>query len=166
MIILLGYMGSGKTTLGRSIARSFELPFVDLDTLIETDARMSVSDYFAAHGEEAFRTLELQKLKEVLEGESAVLSTGGGTPTIPGAMELMNQLGLTVYLKGSPKFLASRLFEGQSHRPLIADVPKSEVPEFISNHLIERESFYNQSRLIISLPASKQAVIKDVKAVY
>ncbi|MBQ4622336.1 MAG: shikimate kinase [Bacteroidaceae bacterium] len=147
-IILIGYMGAGKTTLGKILARSLNLEFIDLDWYIENRFHQSVSQLFATRGEEGFRKIEQNMLHEVAEFEDVVISTGGGTPCFFDNMEYMNQQGVTVYLKATPETLRTHLRMGKQKRPLIAQKNDEELDAFIRESLDKRESYYNQARLI------------------
>ena len=109
LIFLIGYMGSGKTTIGRGLARRLGLRFIDMDTEVEQRTGMSVTDYFAARGEEAFRGEEREVLRCLTNEQDAVVATGGGVPCFFDNMEVMNASGLTIYLKMGPEKLAARL---------------------------------------------------------
>ena len=150
-IILIGYMGAGKTTLGKSLARHLGLEFIDLDWYIENRFHQSVSQLFATRGEEGFRKIEQNMLHEVAEFEDVVISAGGGTPCFFDNMEYMNQQGLTVYLKATPEILRTHIRMGKQKRPLIAQKNDEELDIFIRESLDKRESYYNQARLIFDI---------------
>lgn len=145
---MIGYMGAGKTTLGKILARSLNLEFIDLDWYIENRFHQSVSQLFATRGEEEFRKIEQNMLHEVAEFEDVVISAGGGTPCFFDNMEYMNQQGVTVYLKATPETLRTHLRMGKQKRPLIAQKNDEELDAFIRESLDKRESYYNQARLI------------------
>ena len=109
LIFLIGFMGCGKTTLGRKLASRLEYDFIDLDHVLEAEVGMSIAEYFSSFGEDAFRKLESEVLKKMDYPEHAVVSTGGGLPCFFDHMEWMNAHGKTVYIKLSPKTLADRL---------------------------------------------------------
>ena len=147
-IILIGFMGSGKTTLGRALAAETGLTFIDLDNYIELRHCKSINQIFAERGEEGFRKIEQNMLHEVAEFEDVVISAGGGTPCFFDNMEYMNQQGVTVYLKATPETLRTHLRMGKQKRPLIAQKNDEELDAFIRESLDKRESYYNQARLI------------------
>lgn len=147
-IFIIGYMGSGKTTIGKRLANSLSLTFVDLDAYIEKKYRKTVSAIFAEKGEEGFRLLENQSLHEVAEFEDVVISTGGGTPCFFDNMDVMNRAGLTIYLEAHPEDLAAHLLASKTVRPLIAGKNKEELISFITEHLGKRALFYNKAQLI------------------
>ncbi|SHJ30495.1 shikimate kinase [Pseudozobellia thermophila] len=150
-IVLLGYMGSGKSTIGKLLAQNMKLQFLDLDDCIEEGEGMDIPEIFKSKGELYFRKREFHYLEEVLNGkDNFVLSTGGGTPCYGKNMETI--LGATnnvVYLKVSIPGLVARLSKEKSERPLIRDIPDEELPEFIGKHLFERNAFYNRAHCIV-----------------
>jgi len=157
-IFLIGFMGCGKTTLGRKLAARLGYTFYDLDHLLEEQAGMSVAEYFSNFGETAFRLAESEILKNTAYSENAVISTGGGLPCFFDNMDWMKAQGTTVYIKLSPKTLAGRLEHGKEERPLLRHKHGEELINFISEKLAERESFYMQAQVIadgLSLTAEK-----------
>lgn len=146
-IILVGYMGSGKTTVGRQLAKVLDLQFYDLDWYIEMRFRKRVSQIFAEKGEEGFRDMERRMLHEVAEFENIVLSCGGGTPCFFDNMTYMNSLvGDTVYLRCDPQVLAKHLRMGRTERPLIKGKNPLELEQYIRDSLNEREPFYSKAK--------------------
>jgi shikimate kinase len=109
LIFLIGFMGCGKTTLGRKLASRLDYEFIDLDDIFEEKVGMTITEYFSAFGEDAFRKLESEVLKQTKYPENAVVSTGGGLPCFFDNMDWMNAHGKTIYIKLSPKTLANRL---------------------------------------------------------
>ena len=148
-IFLIGFMGSGKSTLGAQLARRLDYHFVDMDQLIEDTAEMSIPEIFDEHGEEVFRKWEHDILQERCQGENMVVSTGGGVPCHSGLMDLMNSNGTTIYLKLSPETLLSRLIKSRTERPLIKGKSEKELREFIKSKLKEREEFYMQASKVV-----------------
>lgn len=155
-IVLVGYMGSGKTTVGQLLAEKLKLDFLDLDDYIETQLDAKIPEIFKEKGEIFFRKAEHQYLKEVLEKKQAiVLATGGGTPCYSGNMDLINSKTENVfYLKVSIPGLIQRLYKEKDHRPLIKHLADEDLPEFIGKHLFERSPFYS---------LSKHTVVSDSK---
>ena len=149
-LFLIGYMGAGKTTMGKLLAKTEELEFVDLDLFIESRYQKSIGEIFESVGEHKFREIENNILKEVSEFEDVVISTGGGTACFFDSMPFMNQMGTTIYLKSSPEALAKRLSGFKDKRPLIKNKSEIELLEFISDNLKKREPFYNQAHLIFN----------------
>lgn len=147
-IFIVGYMGSGKTTVGKRLARSLSLSFLDLDAYIENKYCKTLSTLFTEKGEEGFRKIEGTALREVAEFENIVISTGGGTPCFLDNMEVMNRAGTTIYLESHPEDLAARLLASKTVRPLIAGKSKEELVPFITEHLTGRECYYNKAQII------------------
>ncbi|MDR1698774.1 MAG: shikimate kinase [Prevotellaceae bacterium] len=148
-IFLIGYMGSGKTTVGKLLAACLDFSFIDLDHYIENRYNRRISDIFAEFGETGFRKIEHRLLQEVAEIEIVVVSTGGGAPCFFDNMQLMNSKGMSVYLRTSPAVLAERLQKAQSNRPLLCGKSSEELLAFIKKMLVERESFYCQASLMV-----------------
>ena len=144
-IFLIGFMGSGKSTLGAQLARHMNYQFVDMDHLIEETAEMSLPEIFSEHGEEVFRKWEHDILLEVCRREKLVISTGGGAPCHSKIMDLMNANGTTIYLKLTPEALRDRLIQSKTERPLIKGKSEPELLEFITGLLEQREKFYEQA---------------------
>jgi len=149
-VFLVGFMGSGKTTIGKKLANYLKYDFIDLDKLIETKVGMSIVEYFELHGESAFRDLEREVLQKTDFPENVIIATGGGAPCFGDNMEWMNKNGLVAYLSLSPKALAHRLENSKTDRPLIRHLKGDELEGFISAKLAEREPFYNQSKFVVS----------------
>ncbi len=145
---LLGYMGSGKTTVGKRLAKSLSLDFIDLDAYIQAKYRRTIPQLFEEKGEEGFRQAERQALQEVAEFEDVVISTGGGAPCFFDNMELMNKAGTTIYLQAEPQELADRLSASKTVRPLIAGKSREELVPFIREHLACRERYYLMARIV------------------
>ena len=148
-IFLTGYMGCGKSTIGRKVAALLGTNFIDLDKYIEERNFKSVPDIFAQEGEAAFRLKERQALQEVAEFEEIVVGTGGGAPCFFDNMQLMNEAGITIYLAPDNETLASRLLRSKNERPLIAGKSKEELLTFIQQAIEKRAPFYEQSKIII-----------------
>lgn len=143
-------MGAGKTTLGRELSKKILVPFFDLDHMMEEKEKLSIPQIFKDLGELSFRSLEGKYLKEFPYPEKFILSTGGGTPCYFDHMDWMNQKGITVYLRLSPKSLANRLLSARDQdRPLIRDKKGNELLEFVEEKLREREEFYLKSQIIL-----------------
>lgn len=166
LIALVGYMGSGKSTVGQALAKDLGLPFLDFDGFIENRLGQSIPEIFAARGELFFRRTEHELLKELLaEGPQLVLALGGGTPCYAGNMDLLLQhTPHVVYLQLSVGALTRRLETGQAQRPLIAHLSAEELPEFIGKHLFERAPFYAQAPITIRVEGQEvAAVVAEIK---
>ncbi|HEY5591769.1 MAG TPA: shikimate kinase [Paludibacter sp.] len=150
-IFLIGYMGSGKTTIGKMLAARLQYSFVDMDAYIEKKQFKTVPQIFAEKGEKEFRLLEQNCLHEVCEFQDVIISTGGGAPCFFDNMEYMNSHGLTIYLKLTPAELAERLEDSHANkRPLLAERKGEELRQFIADGLAKREPFYIQATYAVS----------------
>ena len=150
-IIIIGYMGAGKTTVGNALSKQLGIPFYDLDWYIETRMHKSVAKIFEERGEEGFRKIEYNMLHEVAEFENVIISTGGGTPCFFDNMQYLNSQGDTVYLKATPEVLYGHLKMGRTVRPLLLNKTPEEMQEFIREQLTRREPFYSQARHILDV---------------
>ena len=150
-IILIGYMGAGKTTVGKELAKALGLTFYDLDWYITTRMRRTVKQIFDERGEEGFRRIEHNMLHEVAEFENVIISCGGGTPCFFDNMEYMNQQAETIYLKASPEVLYAHLQMGKGVRPLLLNKTPEEVQLFIREQLEKREPYYTKARYTLDV---------------
>ena len=153
-IVLLGYMGSGKSFIGNELAQLLGFDFIDLDAYIEENEGQSIEDLFTLKGEIYFRKREAYYLLDLLKSSKpVVLALGGGTPCYGNNLEILknSEATITIYLKASIKTLIKRLFKERFKRPLISHLnSEMELAEFIGKHLFERTRFYNQSDITIS----------------
>ena len=152
-IILLGYMGVGKSLIGQHLSNILNQKFIDLDEYIATKKNKSIHDIFRDSGDIYFRKIESQLLNDcLLNNNNIILSVGGGTPCYNNNMSLINSNeNISVYLKNRNVELAKRLFQIKEYRPLISDIESEEkMIEFVSKHLFEREVFYNQATVKIN----------------
>ena len=150
-IYLIGYMGSGKTTIGKTVAEKLQWTFLDTDEIIEKRYEMEISEIFRLYGESEFRGAEQEILKELASEENAVISTGGGAPCFFDNMEQMNITGKTFYINLPPNQLAERLLTTNLEtRPLLARLSKEELEKFITENLTKREPFYTQAHYKVS----------------
>ncbi|WDF69798.1 shikimate kinase [Sphingobacterium oryzagri] len=163
-IFLVGFMGSGKTTLGRKLANHLQKKFVDLDQQIVERIGMSIPDYFAQFGEEPFRLVESQVLKEQVE-QNVVVSTGGGSPCYFDNMQWIVENGLAIYLQLSPKALHSRLQQSNiANRPALKNLTGDALLQFIEEKLAAREPFYNMAQFHIDqLNTSVETLSKSIE---
>ena len=148
-VFLIGYMGCGKTTLGEVLARQMELRFIDLDEFIEARQGMTIPQIFDQMGEQRFRELETEALREVAALTDIIVGCGGGTPCHGGNMTLMNQVGITVWLTTSPERITARLLlpEQKSKRPKVLHLPDEEVLPLVKAELLARAPIYGQAQL-------------------
>lgn len=150
-VFLIGYMGSGKTTIGKVVAKSMGLGFVDMDTHIENREHKSVSQIFTELGEEKFRELEKKCLHEVSEYDEVVISTGGGAPCYFDNMEVINRQGISIYLNLSAENLAERLRKTNlQKRPILAQYKGKDLEKFIGDTLEKREVFYGKAHFKVN----------------
>jgi len=166
-IILLGYMGSGKTTIGIQLAKKLFLNFTDLDEFIEEKEQKSIKEIFEQKGEIYFRKIEHKYLKQFIkENESYVLSLGGGTPCYAGNLDLIlhDKNNLSFYLRGSISTLFKRLSENKFKRPLINDLSDNQLTENIAKHLFERSIFYDKATYKISIDDKEvQEIVTEIR---
>jgi shikimate kinase len=150
-IVLLGYMASGKSTIGREISKKLDMKFIDLDDYISKREKRSISEIFKVEGEIYFRKIESSYLGEILNSkDSFILSLGGGTPCYSNNMELiLNSEASSIYIKADIKTLASRLTAEKNKRPLVADLEDDKLIEFVAKHLFERRFFYEQASITV-----------------
>lgn len=149
-IFIIGYMGAGKSTVGKRLARNLGKHFIDLDEAFESKFRYSIPRFFDHFGEVRFREFEKQCLRDIIETEDdAVISTGGGTACFHDNIDLMNRSGITVYLKMHPKSLAHRLNRARRLRPVVREVDHQGMQAFVEEQLAEREAFYEQAQITV-----------------
>lgn len=148
-IYLIGYMGSGKSTVGELLAGQMKLDFIDFDRYIENEVGKTIADIFETQGEDKFRELEHKYLKKVLSKDNVVVSLGGGTPCFHNNIELINASGTSVYLEMDVNTLVKRLSKARNKRPLIRDLNDEELKYFIEANLEKRRSVYQKAKYII-----------------
>lgn len=147
-IFIVGYMASGKTTFGRALADKLQIPFIDLDEYIESSEGVPISDIFSQKGEDEFRKLERDLLKEVAEANSrAVIACGGGTPCFFDNMKYLNENGITIFLETSTPVLISRLEAENESRPLMAGKSHDEIRQKVLTQLCDRLPSYMEAKL-------------------
>lgn len=163
---LWGYMGSGKSSIGRAVARNLNLEFKDLDKIISEESGMSISDFIGKRGDLAFRKLERQMLLEH-QDFAGIFSCGGGTPCYYDNAEWMVSKGQTVYLRASPSWLHHRLAASRSRgikRPQLMGVADQDLGEFIAKHLFERQHFYQMAHHKIAVDQNPaEHVVEDLE---
>ncbi|MGV6831465.1 MAG: shikimate kinase [bacterium] len=166
-IVLLGYMASGKSSVGRLLANVLNYSYIDLDHYIEEQEESTVQTIFDSKGEIYFRKQELHYLKEVLSNrDNMVLSLGGGTPCFGQNMNFIKQAANahSIYLKLSPENLALRILEDPQPRPLVDHLKEKEkLIEFIQKHLFERNFYYNQATSKLEVgEKSLQEIVEEI----
>jgi len=153
MIVLIGYMGSGKSSVGQLLAKKLSMSFMDLDTYIEEKEKLTISDIFQKKGEVYFRKKESFYLRNLIESsDDLILSLGGGTPCYGNNMAIVtNSMARSVYLKASIPTLHERLKTEKHERPLISHLQSDqELNEFIGKHLFERQHYYQKADITIT----------------
>lgn len=148
-IVLIGFMGSGKTSVGRKLAEKLQYEYVDMDPLIEQKVGMTVGEIFRKKGEKKFRKLEKEILEKLVQQKNIVVSTGGGVPCQPGNMKLINKNCISIYLQMDAIALFERLKPRQARRPLIRDLSEKELKQFINTTLAKREKYYLKAKFIV-----------------
>jgi shikimate kinase len=149
IVYIIGFMGSGKSTAGRKLASLLGWSFIDLDKRIEEHTSKTIPEIFSQKGEDYFRSIEAQLLRDLMTCTNTVISTGGGTPCHGDNMDFMNEHGLTVYLKLTPAELNSRLSQSNGERPLIKDLETGNLLSFIEEKLAVRKKYYDRSDIIV-----------------
>lgn len=163
-IFLIGFMGSGKTTVGKQLASLLHYNFTDLDAYIEREEQATISQMFQQKGEAYFREREAHYLRTLVKQEQLVVATGGGSPCYFDNMKWMNDHGITVYLEASVKLLADRLGHEKTQRPLLKDKSDQELIEFIRQKLSERIIFYNTAQFTAASASLNARKLKQLIA--
>ena len=148
-IYIVGYMGAGKTTAAKRIANRLGWEVADTDALFEEKYKISVDDFFQKYDEPLYRKLESQVLKSTETMEHTIISTGGGTACYFDNMEWMNQHGLTVFMRISPKAAVERVLHSRHKRPLARGKSETDLMEFVSQHYAARLPFYEQAKITV-----------------
>jgi len=151
-IYLIGYMGCGKSTLGRKLAKRLGMQFIDMDHYIEERNYKTIPQIFAEEGEAEFRKKERKALEELSEFTDIVIATGGGAPCFFDNIDVMNNTGETIFLNIDPKILADRLLKSKTERPLIKGKSREELVSFIDETLNKRNGFYTRAKYQITKP--------------
>ena len=150
--VLIGFMGSGKSSLGRAVAAGLERPFADLDSLIEAEAGCTISELFASRGEPFFRELEASVLRKAVAAAvpGSLLAAGGGAPCFHQNMDFLLAHSHTLYLQVSPRELSRRLLPARQHRPLLAGLSEEQLLAWVENRLRDRQAFYQQAAFTLT----------------
>ncbi len=163
-IYLTGFMGAGKTNLGRTLAARLEAPFIDLDEWIEQNERQSISQIFSEKGEAAFRRIEANWLRKTLRFSDAVIALGGGAPCFWENMDWINKHGVSIYLKKPVEVLVERLLKERKSRPLLADLTDKELENFVNSSLETRSPFYEQTHFTFHSTLENPAALDELTA--
>ena len=146
IVFLIGFMGSGKSTVAKKLSRLKGWDYIDLDSLIEQEEGLTISEIFDRRGEAAFRVVESETLRSIDSSKDIIVSCGGGTPCFNDNISWMNQKGYTIYLQLSVAALKNRLINSKISRPLISNIKESELDAFIEDSLSDREEYYLQAK--------------------
>lgn len=149
-VVLVGFPGSGKTTIGKQLATQLGLRFVDLDAAIEEKYHTTIPQLFNKYGEFVFRKCEYATLTQVLQDNNMLLSTGGGTPCFHDAMDVINQHSISIYIKLSEDTLFDRLKDSRKKRPLTQHLNDEELRRFVKETLSFRKDYYEKAQLTLS----------------
>ena len=145
-IILVGMMGTGKTVIGKMLAKSLNRIFFDIDENIEKHYHMTIYDIFQRYGENKFREIEHEEIKKIDVKSNYIIATGGGAFTFERNYNILNQIGLTVWLNATQKTIVSRLKKNINNRPLLKNV---EIDKYVSNLLLKRNPMYSKAHLSV-----------------
>ena len=149
-IFLIGFMGCGKTHWGKQLGAKLGMPFVDLDEKIEEHEGRTIAAIFAKEGEEYFRLLEKDVLHLLTEShESFVMATGGGTPCFYNNIDYLKKQGVVVWINCTTESIYQRLIKEKEKRPLISNIPDSELKSYIVKKYSGRKIYYQQANLIL-----------------
>jgi len=148
-IFLIGFTGSGKSSIGKKLSNLLHFDFFDTDTEIERISGRSILQIFDEEGEIFFREKERTLIAELSQKDNIVVSTGGGTPCFFDNMQRMNQTGLTIYLHASPNVLKQRITNQKHQKPLLKTVPDEQLTPHITQLLRQREPFYQQAQITV-----------------
>jgi shikimate kinase len=167
-VFLIGYMGSGKSTIAKALAQKTGIPHYDLDEVIEKRSENSISQIFEAKGELFFRLLEHEVLSELVASpESMILSWGGGTPCYANNNEFLSSENTTsIYLSASIENLYHRIVNEKEKRPMVANKSEEELKEFIAKHLFDRSFYYNQANFTIRVDQkSINEIVSEIETI-
>lgn len=167
IIYLIGFMGCGKTTIGKLLAKTLGYNFTDTDTMIEEAEKQEISSIFETKGSHFFRNLESEILNTTQNMTNTVIATGGGLPCNTPNITFLRSHGLVIYLNASPKILYLRLYEKRLNRPLIKDIPEENLQSFIAHTLEERKIYYEQAHIhytVLTPYIKTKQVVKDLES--
>ena len=149
-IFLVGMMGVGKSHWATKWARKLAVPHYDLDSIIELEQGITITEIFAQRGEKVFRQIESEALRRIGMEENFVMATGGGAPCQPGNMDYMNATGITIWLDEPLEIITGRLKQGRDQRPLVRELEDHELKAFIADKLQQRTPYYSQAKFRLS----------------
>ncbi len=161
-ILLLGFMGSGKSHIGKMLAKHLNFSFLDLDAVLEAHEGRKIADIFAKDGETYFRNLETEILKKFGDSTYTVVSLGGGAPCFNNNMAIVKKLGTSFYLQAPAAILAQRLFRERAHRPILHGTTEESFIGFIEGKLVERTPFYTQADFTIDAARKDVEIVREI----
>ncbi len=164
-ILLIGFMGSGKSHIGKMLAKHLCLSFLDLDAVLEITEGRTIADIFAKEGETYFRNLETETLEKFGGTTYSVISLGGGAPCFNNNMARVKKLGVSFYLQAPAEVLAQRLFNERAHRPILHGTTEESFTAFIEGKLIEREPFYSQADYTIDAARTDINIVRNIQTI-
>lgn len=172
-IFLIGFPGCGKSTYGKKLSAKLHLSFIDLDTAFEQKYRISVEDFFAKYGEDAYRLCEHEVLLNAVENDDVLISCGGGTPCFFNHIDLMKGKGVVVYLQMSVASIVNRLTHAKRVRPLVKNLSPAGLEQYVSENMKIRGPIYEQAHLSVKaespdvevLAVQLMEIIKESKTV-
>jgi shikimate kinase len=163
-IILLGYMGTGKSSIGKSLAKTFHQNFIDLDTYISEREQLSIPKIFETKGVLYFRKKEKEYLNELLHNkDSFILATGGGTPCYYDNIAQINKHGVSISINTPLNLLVNRLKKNKASRPLISHLDDEDLAEFVAKHLFERNTFYHQAQITVNNAKNIEETVNSIE---
>jgi shikimate kinase len=163
IIALLGFMGTGKSTVGKLLAQNLSWDFLDLDDVLVEKCQMPIADFFATQGEEAFRTLERMALLEVLQSKrNLILSLGGGTPCYLDNMDYIQQYSQSIWITSTALDMLERLKKQPQKRPLLHNIPSEQWLDFIEKKMLDRQKHYQKADFCVQNNASKQDLVTEI----
>lgn len=165
----MGYMASGKSVIAKYLSKKVGVKNIDLDHYIEQQEGQTIQDIFKNKGEIYFRIIENKYLKELLEEDNdVIIAVGGGTPCYANNIQLIKEKANSIYLKASIATLLERLLQDQNKRPLVKDIAKEDLAEFIAKHLFERNDYYDKADQMVLVDNKNMEQITDeiIKKVY
>jgi len=164
-VYLVGFMGCGKTEVGKKISKKLNLEFIDTDFEIENKHSNSINNLFKDKGEEFFRKEETKLIKEIAKLNNKIIATGGGLPNFNKNLNLLEESGLIIYLRYSVNNLFNQLVKNSNKRPLIKDFNKNELKKFIETTLNKREKIYKKSHKIIECDyKSENEILREINS--
>jgi len=165
-IVMIGYMASGKSSIGKKLAKKLNLPFIDLDEYIANKENLSISDIFRTKGEIYFRKKETAYLNQLLQiKDNFILAVGGGTPCYGNNINIINNNAKSIYLKSSIQTIYDKLSKEKNKRkrPLVAAIENKDLKEFIAKHLFERTIYYERASFTIMVDnKTKKEIVEEI----